>query len=26
MHSVWEDTRNNIIRVLKETSLADLKI
>jgi len=24
MHSVWEKTRNNIIKVLKETSLADL--
>jgi Rrf2 family protein len=26
MHSVWEKTRNNIIKVLKETSLADLDI
>jgi Rrf2 family protein len=24
MHSVWESTRNNILKVLKETSLADL--
>lgn len=24
MHAVWEKTRNNIIKVLKETSLADL--
>jgi len=24
MHKVWEKTRNNIIKVLKETSLADL--
>jgi len=24
MHSVWESTRSNIIKVLKETSLADI--
>jgi len=24
MHSVWEKTRNNILKVLKETSLADI--
>jgi len=24
MHSVWESTRKNIIKVLKETSLADI--
>jgi Rrf2 family protein len=24
MHTIWEKTRNNIIKVLKETSLADL--
>ena len=24
MHSVWETTRNNILKVLKETSLSDL--
>lgn len=24
MHSVWEMTRNNILKVLKETSLADI--
>ena len=24
MHGVWEKTRNNIIKVLKETSLADI--
>jgi Rrf2 family transcriptional regulator, iron-sulfur cluster assembly transcription factor len=24
MHSVWESTRNNILNVLKKTSLADL--
>lgn len=26
MHSVWETTRSNILKVLKETSLADLVI
>jgi Rrf2 family iron-sulfur cluster assembly transcriptional regulator len=24
LHSVWESTRNNILKVLKETSLSDL--
>jgi Rrf2 family protein len=24
MHNVWEETRNNILKVLKETSLADI--
>jgi Rrf2 family protein len=24
MHGIWEDTRNQIIKVLKETSLADI--
>jgi Rrf2 family protein len=24
MHEVWENTRNNILKVLKETSLADI--
>jgi Rrf2 family protein len=24
MHSLWEETRNNILKVLKETSLADI--
>ncbi|MFA5820418.1 MAG: Rrf2 family transcriptional regulator [Bacteroidales bacterium] len=26
MHSVWETTRGNILKVLKETSLADLTV
>lgn len=25
MHYIWEETRSNILKVLKETSLADLK-
>jgi Rrf2 family protein len=24
MHSLWEETRNNILKVLKETSLSDI--
>lgn len=26
MHQIWEETRNNILKVLKETSLTDLDI
>jgi Rrf2 family transcriptional regulator, iron-sulfur cluster assembly transcription factor len=25
MHSVWENTRNSIMKILRETSLADIK-